>query len=350
MEQYRKLDELRLVAVTDCHNETGVRTAQRFGLQSHEVPEKMFARDDIEIVHIATPPHTHHELAMKALAAGKHVLCEKPLATTVADAREMLSAAEQARRVLAVNLIMRYDPLTQPVARVIQQRLLGEPIHAFLENYAQDERLPPNHWFWDPKKSGGMFIEHGVHFFDLFECWLGRAQVLCAFTMPRPGNETIIEQVQCLCRFDPQVLATFYHGFHQSDRMDRQEFRIVCERGDLRMVEWLPTALRVDATLTERDADAVAALLPNSQLRQIKRYESSQRQVYSRHRVYEVDALYTIESHAGMPKGELYGHVLRELMRDQIKFINDPSHKRILDERAGLRSLEIAEQATRLAG
>ena len=76
----------------------------RAGLRGH--PRTRRARR-LQIIHIATPPSTHRELAVAALDAGKHVLCEKPLATTLADARRMIDAARTARRFLAVNLIMK---------------------------------------------------------------------------------------------------------------------------------------------------------------------------------------------------------------------------------------------------
>lgn len=349
MNQYQEMEEVQLLAVSDCHRPVGLQTADRFGMEAYDVSDQMLSRQDVDIVHIASPPHTHYDLAMKALAAGKHVLCEKPLATTVAEGRKMLDAAADAKRLLAVNLIMRYDPLVPAVRKIIEQDLLGQPIHGFLENYAMDERLGPDHWFWDPRQSGGMFVEHGVHFFDLFESWLGRTEVLCSQFGRRPGDERIVEQVQCLCRHESNAMTSFYHGFHQPDRLDRQEFRIVFERGDLRMVEWLPTSLRIDAILLDRDAEAVAACLPNPKVRQIQRYDGEKRRAHSRHKHYEVDALYSIESDVGMPKQALYGHVLRELLRDQIRFILDPSHQRRLDETAGLRSLEVAAEATRLA-
>jgi predicted dehydrogenase len=349
IDQYSKLDDVRLIAVADEDRERTQEAARKFDMIACDTPGQLLARQDVDLVHIATPPFTHYELTIEALSAGKHVLCEKPLATSVKHGREMIAAAGRAGKVLAVDLIMRYDPLAPLVGRLVREKLLGEPIRAFLENYAGDERLAPDHWFWDRARSGGIFIEHGVHFFDLFEDWFGQTEVLGACQLTRPGNAGIVDQVQCVCRYDPQVLTTFYHGFHQSDRMDRQEFRIVCERGDIRLSEWLPTTLRIDAALLEGQAEAIAAMLPNARLRQIERFTGERRQVRSRHREYEVDALFTIESNVGMSKTELYGHVLRELLRDQVRYIIDPQHKRRLDEQAGLRCLVLAEEATRLA-
>jgi predicted dehydrogenase len=67
--------------------------------------------------------------------------------------------------------MQRYNPLFGKVSRLVQSRVLGEVLHGSFENYGSDENLPVDHWFWDRSKSGGIFIEHGVHFFDLFAGW-----------------------------------------------------------------------------------------------------------------------------------------------------------------------------------
>lgn len=76
--------------------------------------------------------------------------------------------------------MQRYNPLYTMVADLIQSQMLGKVLHGYLENYASDEGLDPDHWFWDRSKSGGIFLEHGVHFFDMFEGWLGRGEVVAA--------------------------------------------------------------------------------------------------------------------------------------------------------------------------
>lgn len=191
LRQYRAMPEVRLVAVADSDPQRAVDLAAEFDIEACRTPGELFSRADVQLVHIATPPFTHHALAMQALAAGKHVLCEKPLATRLDHARELVDEARRASRVLAVNLVMPYNPLCMAVKRIADEEILGRPLHAFFENYAKDEPLPPGHWFWDREKSGGIFVEHGVHFFDLYEWWLGPGRVLCAHEVTRPGADFV---------------------------------------------------------------------------------------------------------------------------------------------------------------
>ena len=124
------------------------------------------------------------------------------------------------------NLMQRYNPLFEAVRRLIEAGTLGACLHGWFENYASDEGLSAEHWSWDRAKSGGIFIEHGVHFFDLFEGWLGGGEVVAAQSVRRPGSG-IEEQVQCTVRYAGGVLVNFYHGFTQpGNGSDRQEFRL----------------------------------------------------------------------------------------------------------------------------
>ena len=350
LEQYQGLPGVKAVAVADVKAELAQTTAAQFRLSAETSPEALLRREDVQIVHIATPPTTHYALVLQALAAGKHVLCEKPLATRLEEAEAMLAAAHQARRILAVNLIMRYNPLCIAVQQILSEKLLGEPLHAFFENYAKDEPLGPGHWFWDPAQSGGIFIEHGVHFFDLFAMWLGPGEILAAQQITRPGSQPpFVEQVHCTARYGEKALVNFYHGFHQASRMDRQEMRIVCERGDIRLFEWVPTELQIDLLADEATKERLVSLLPEAPLVSTTPYTGEARHVTSRHKSYLVDGRYLITGGVGLSKQELYGKVIRDLLADQVAAIHDPAHQRRVTEQNGVSSLQLAVRATELA-
>ena len=353
VEQYRQLESVEPVALADVNAEVARASAERLGLDACETVDTLLGRDDVDLVHVATPPATHADVVMRALEAGKHVLCEKPLAIRLDDAKRMVDAAASGARVLAVNLIMRYDPLCEAVKAICEQHLLGEPLHGFFENYAKDEPLPPDHWFWNRELSGGIFIEHGVHFFDLFEWWLGDGEPAGAQQVQRPGAD-LIEQVQATVRYGGAAtgpLVSFYHGFTQAARMDRQEMRLVFERGSLSLYEWVPTSMTIDCLADDPTLQALRQLLPGCDVTEVERYEQAgHREVVSRHKPYTVDGRYRLAADVGMDKDALYGHVLRALLDDKVKAIVDPSHDRRVTAANGYRSLATADRATQLAG
>ena len=265
LQQFAQVPGVKLTGMAGTHREAALAAARRFGVPDIEDVDKLLARTDVDLVYIATPPFLHFPQAMAALEAGKHVICEKPLAMTVEQADALIAVARKNDLVLVANLMQRYNPLYEMVRRLIQSRVLGELLHGYFENYASDENLAPEHWFWDRGRSGGIFIEHGVHFFDMFDGWLGTGAVVAAARSIRPGSSPLIEeQVQCTVRYGPTTLVNFYHGFHQTGRMDRQEMRFLFERGDVTLYDWVPTHARVHAIADEAGTRALCEIFPGA--------------------------------------------------------------------------------------
>lgn len=98
----------QLAAVSGSTPQSSQRAAQRLGAERAATVEEIFAADDVDVVHICTPNNLHLEQTAAVLAAGKHVICEKPLATTVGDAAALVKAAENAGTVAAVSFIYRF--------------------------------------------------------------------------------------------------------------------------------------------------------------------------------------------------------------------------------------------------
>ncbi|MDB6136423.1 MAG: putative dehydrogenase [Verrucomicrobiales bacterium] len=347
--EYQRMPELTCVAVTDNDEALARKTADEHHLAFCPSVEAMLKRGDIDLVHLATPPFTHMNLALAALEAGKHVLCEKPLALNVMDAERMVRKAQERNRLLTVNLIMRHNPLCQAVKAIVNSQVLGAPLYATLVNAAQDENLPPAHWFWDPAKSGGIFIEHGVHFFDLFEWWFGAGTLLSAQEIRRPGTG-IVDQVHCAVQYGAMTLGTFYHGFHQMRSRDEQSWRIIFELGTLTMSEWVPTCMELDVTLSNEGMETIRKILPDSEVRVTDLYFGNDQHPSSRHRNRSVDLRAVVSAGAGLEKKALYGRMVRDLMRDQISAIGNPGRQRMITEANGVSSLAWAEAAHQMAG
>jgi predicted dehydrogenase len=347
LEQYQSLPKLKLVGVFDVDTQLAYKVGKEFKIKVFHKLEDLLKDNDVDFVHIATPPGSHFQITLEALRAGKHVLCEKPLALKVEEAQQMIAQARKSDLILAVNLIMRYNPLCLVVKDIIKKELLGKPLHAFLENYAKDEDLPPEHWFWDKARSGGIFIEHGVHFFDLFAMWFGEGKVVSAQQMSR--RKKLIDQVQAICHYGDGVLVNFYHGFHQATRMDRQEFRIVCEKGDIRLYDWVPTHMEIDALISKNEMQEIVDIVPNAKIKANLLKTNFDKKVKSRNIEYKIDGRYCITGKVGSEKQELYGLVLRSLLLDQLRGVENKKHQRIITEENGLNSVMMACQADALS-
>jgi len=278
-------------------------------------PEAILTASDLDVVYIATPPALHFGQAKRALDSG----------------------------------------------------LLGDLLHGLFVNEAADEGLSPTHWFWDRDTSGGIFVEHGVHFFDLAAFWLGEGRVVAAarsLREPTAERAAVEEEAVCTCRYQrPRpgagttaadarhggLLFHFEHGFHQASRMDRQEMRLVFERGELRLFDWVPTYGLVRALLDEAATAALVGILPNAAAKRVESYEGQARTAKGRFKPFLASGLVEIEFTTGLDKLGIYAQVVRDLAADQLARIRDPSHVRRLTEIDGVASVAMACHADRMA-
>ena len=368
--QYRTLPGVSIEAVADVNPAAAERTAA--DLDAAVLPAaEVLTHPALDLVYIATPPACHFEQAAAALTSGRHVLVEKPLATSLDQARELERLAAERGLVCVANLLERYCPLAETVRRLRRSRLLGDLIHGLFINEAADEGLDPGHWFWDRSVSGGIFVEHGVHFFDLVASWLGQGRVVSAArSVRRPadpagnGGGGCEEQVLCTCRYpadhalilpgesasaDPGILFHFEHGFHQASLLDRQEMRLVFERGEVRLFDWVPTHGTVRALVDDEAAAALMALLPGAKARVTERLPAGRQVVRGRFREWRATAVIEIEFSPGGDKMAVYAAAVRDLAADQIARIRDPAHERRLTEADSVAAVALAAEADRLA-
>ena len=348
LQQFTQVPGVELRAMAGTHRPASIAAAKRFGVMDVEEVDRLLGRDDIDLVYIATPPFLHHDQATAALRAGMHVIVEKPLALSIDQADAMIAEAARADRLLVANLMQRYNPLFAKVRELIESKLLGMPLRGTFENYASDENLDADHWFWDRSKSGGIFIEHGVHFFDLFNGWFGPGQVVSAEVGVRPGT-AIEEHVRCTARHGESVIVDYYHGFHQTGRMDRQTLKIGFERGEITLHDWVPTRAEILALADESTTRAICELFPGSRLDVDASYGGRDRTCRGRGKEIDAYQLFELSYNDGRPKPHVYGDLLRALMADQVAWIRDRSHRRIIEESNGRDSLANACLADAIA-
>ncbi len=347
VQELTRLPGVALVAMAETRREASQALARRLGIPLFKSAAELVKMEDVDWVYVATPPFLHREHVTAALAAGKHVLCEKPLALDLESADEMLRLAASKGVLLTTNLMQRYGAFFEPVRAIVQQGVLGTFLQGSFENYASDEGLHPDHWFWDPAKSGGIFVEHGVHFFDMLAGWFGEGRVVAAQRSVR-AETGVEEQVNCTVRYPGGGLVTFYHGFTQPSLLERQAFRLSFERGDLLLEEWIPTSLRLHGIVDDEAARRVRALLPGASVEVRERYTGDAARKTIRHRAFQATQRIAVVA-SGESKDARYAQALRALFSDQIRRLREPGYVSRLTEANGRASLAVAVEATRLA-
>jgi len=139
----------------------------------------LLERQDMDAVIVATAPHLHCAHAIDSAAAGKHIFCEKPMATNVADCERMIQAAENAKVTLMIGQVLRFYPCWATVIKRVRAGDLGEPLAAQVTRI-QGSLAKAGGWRANFKTSGGMLLEINAHELDFMRCICGEAQSVFA--------------------------------------------------------------------------------------------------------------------------------------------------------------------------
>lgn len=163
------------------------KTAQRAAplgipLASNDLGQVLADDPAIRLVTVATPPHAHYAPVMQAIAAGRNVVCEKPFAKDLAQAREMLRAAKAADVVHMLGAEFRFDSAQALLRRIIMGGMIGEPV-MFCRIYQQpggDPKEPLADWWIDAAQGGGFLGAFGTHMIDQVRSTLGEIVAVSA--------------------------------------------------------------------------------------------------------------------------------------------------------------------------
>ena len=160
---------------------------------------------DLDAVVVCTPNNFHCPMSLKALKAGLHVLCEKPLAGSTADATRMIQAARRAKRVLHVNQSLRYDVGHQTVVDLVHAGRIGDPIHVRCiraGGRTPDKGWSPGAtWFVSKKSQGGIINDIAIHNADLLRWLCGDVTKIAATVDIRTPGIDAPDDVTALFQF-----------------------------------------------------------------------------------------------------------------------------------------------------
>lgn len=265
-----------LELLADIDEEQAARAAQRLGFTRSTSDWRALVSDSpVDVVAITTPNILHKPMALAAIAAGKAVYCEKPLATTLADAREMVEAAEQAGVVTLVGFNYLRNPMIGLAKQLIDSGELGE-ITGFHGTFAEDfmaDPLAPWNWRCDPAGGGGALADLGSHLISMARHLLGGIDSVCAHLhtvhRQRPaaaGSQAmrpieIDDQAHALLRFANGASGSFSTSWIASGHKNHLAFAVVGTKGSLEFDQERFNELRLFQAGTARGRDGFKTLL-----------------------------------------------------------------------------------------
>jgi predicted dehydrogenase len=173
---FRACEGARVVAIASGHRENAEKAAREFGIE-HVAGDwrEVVAREDVDLVSIVTPPSTHMEMTLGALAAGKAVLCEKPMAMDAQEADKMREAAREKGALALVDHELRFLPGRRKMREMLLKGEIGHVRHAKYIFRSDSRAVREREWNWwsDSKMGGGALGAIGSHAIDSFRWMLG---------------------------------------------------------------------------------------------------------------------------------------------------------------------------------
>ena len=173
-----RIEETTLVAVADSNRELAERTAQDFDVpRAYGSADELLADADVEAVVIVSPTHTHRDVAIAAMKARKPTFCEKPLALTLKECRDIEEAVKQSGTFFQMGFMRRFDPGYTAAKKKIDSGAIGRPV---VFKATSRDPFPPSVEYANPASSVGILVDMGIHDLDLARWFMGEVDTVSA--------------------------------------------------------------------------------------------------------------------------------------------------------------------------
>ncbi|ARU63198.1 hypothetical protein CBW65_21115 [Tumebacillus avium] len=232
-------EEITVAAVTDVREDLAKQKSEQLGgipwFTDHNA---MLQAAELDLVYIAVPPKFHHRIALDVLAAGKHLFCEKPLANSLQEAKEMMEAAEQAGVINAINFPLPYSPSTVKLRALLDAGYLGTLRRVEIQtHFPQWPRgWQQNDWVGG-REQGGFVMETGAHWIHFTQFLFGDVEVV-THTLELPADPEQAE-TGILAHLELEDgTPVVYDGLSQIAGTERVAFTLYGTDGTLGMTEW----------------------------------------------------------------------------------------------------------------
>jgi len=220
-----------LVGCASAHPAQSAELAQLYGITAFSSHPELIKC--VDIVDICAPTHVHKTMVIEAAAAGKHVICEKPLALTLQDANAMIDACTDNGVRLFVGLVVRFFPQYRTARELVALGRIGKLGVLRLKRVAYMPTKPVDNWYIDETRSGGLVIDLMIHDFD-YARWIA-GDVDRVFARANVGTSGPVRYVQAIIRFRNGGLALVEGGWAYPPGVFRTAIDISGTDG---LIEW----------------------------------------------------------------------------------------------------------------
>lgn len=241
-----KLENAKVAAVVSSREKEGAEFAEKFGARRYSTLEELLEQGDVDCVDICTPTFLHAAMTEKAAEAGKHILCEKPLALSIGDVDKMIKVVRKNNVKAMAGHTLRFWPEYVKAKEIIDSGELGKPLHVFCERLAATPDWHKGSWGFNEARGGGASVDLHIHDLDYLIWLFGQPKMVNAVGVQKPelgGISHIGTNI---------VFRNGVTGFAEGGWTFKGAFpftmvlRILCEKGT---IDWM---LRAGKNIEER--------------------------------------------------------------------------------------------------
>jgi predicted dehydrogenase len=263
------LVNVEIAALCDIDKESLQRAADLYEVdKTYENYDDLINDENVDVVYVCTPTNKHIDIVKAAAAAQKDVLCEKPLAHSCPQARDLFAVAKSKDIKAGVGLVLRFDPFLLYAKNLIETKDFGRPMLAHIRD---DQRFPVDYGFytqWRGDKSiagGGTLIEHSIHDLDILRWFFGEITSVYA-KIGFVSEREVEDQASLVMTHKDGVVSTLVSIWHQVDRQNERSIEFFFEKGIIAINletgnRWLEYHLQKELPARIDEAQANLALL-----------------------------------------------------------------------------------------
>lgn len=267
--QIQKSDIVSLAGTYDIREERRC-AAKNNGIFVYASNEEIFLDKSVDIIVVATPNHVHENLVITGLESGKHVICEKPVALSVASFDRMLEAASRAGKLLSVHQNRRWDVDYLALKQVIASGEIGDVIR--IESRIHGSRGIPSDWRCQKAQGGGMILDWGVHLIDQMLQFIPEKIISVNCVCTHITNQVVDDGFRLELVFESGKSAHVEVGTYNFTPLPR--FYMQCKEGTLYLEDWRKKAhvaklklwVEKDVTPVQNAAGITKTMAPRDEL------------------------------------------------------------------------------------
>lgn len=228
-----RLPQLQVKGIYDVRSEPGDK-ARALGLVVYASLDEVLADPDISLVTVATPNNFHKDIVIRALRAGKNVVCEKPVTLCAADLEEMMAAADETGGLFSIHQNRRWDKDYRTVKAVLDSGKIGKPY--FIESRVDGSRGSMQGWRGHKLNGGGMLYDWGVHLIDQLLDMLPAPVVEVGAHLQGVFSDEVDDNIKVFLRFADKTSAVL--EMTTNCFIPRPRWHVSCQGGTMIVEDW----------------------------------------------------------------------------------------------------------------